>query len=439
SVPGATRDLDYRLRLATRDGSEQLTRDPYQYGPIMGEVDLHLFAQGQHWKIYEKFGAHLRTIGDEAGVYFAVWAPNAQRVSVVGDFNGWDGRVNPMRRLLGSGVWELFLPGVKEGAHYKFEIRTQTGALLLKSDPFAFFNQHGISTSSLIYNLERYKWSDAKWMESRRTKDWPKSPLSIYEVHLGSWRRRVDEGNRHLSYLEFAETLLPYVLEMGYTHIELLPIAEHPFEGSWGYQVTNYYAPTSRFGTPDELRHFNEVCYERFPGIITIAEESTDWPGVSRPTYLGGLGFGFKWNMGWMHDFLQYMSLDPIYRRYHHGNITFSLLYAFSENFVLVLSHDEVVYGKRSLLSKMPGDAWQKFANVRMFLAWMYGHPGKKLLFMGAEFGQLNEWNHDTSLDWNLAELPRHDGLRRLVQHLNYTYKSEPALWDQDDSYAGFD
>jgi 1,4-alpha-glucan branching enzyme len=560
SVPGAMRDLDYHLRLTTRDGSEQLTRDPYQYGPIMGEVDLHLFAEGQHWKIYEKFGAHLRTVGGEAGVYFAVWAPNAQRVSVVGDFNGWDGRVNPMRKLLDSGVWELFLPGVKEGAHYKFEIRTQTGALLLKSDPFAFFNQHGVSTSSLIYNLERYKWSDAEWMESRRTKDWPKSPVSIYEVHLGSWRRHVDEGNRHLSYLEFSQTLLPYVLEMGYTHIELLPVAEHPFEGSWGYQVTNYYAPTSRFGTPDELRHFidachqagigvimdwvpahfpkdahalaefdgtdlyehmdprqgeqqdwgtlifnfgrnevrnflignalfwldkyhidglrvdavasmlyldysrkpgqwipnvyggrenldaiyflkrfNEVCYERFPGIMTIAEESTAWPGVSRPTYLGGLGFGFKWNMGWMHDFLQYMSIDPIYRRYHHGNITFSLLYAFQENFILVLSHDEVVYGKRSLLSKMPGDEWQKFANLRMFLAWMYGHPGKKLLFMGGEFGQRNEWNHDTSLDWQLVDLPRHDGLRRLVQHLNYIYKSEPALWQLDDTYEGFD
>src|SRR5436190_1432200 len=560
TVRNATRDLPYHLRVTAWDGSHYLTRDPYQYGPIMGEVDLHLFTEGQHWKIYDKFGAHVRTIGDTAGVYFAVWAPNAQRVSVVGDFNGWDGRVNPMRKLVGSGVWELFLPGITEGAHYKFEIRTQPGATLLKSDPFAFFNQHGISTSSLIYNLERYKWNDAQWMESRRTRNWPKSPISIYEVHLGSWRRVAEEGNRFISYLELAETLLPYVLEMGFTHIELLPVAEHPFEGSWGYQVTNYYAPTSRFGNPDELRHFidachqagigvimewlpahcprdaravaefdgtdlyehldprqgehqdwgtlifnfgrsevrnflignalfwldqyhidglrvdavasmlyldysrkpgqwipnvyggrenldaiyflkrfNEVCYERFPGIITIAEESTDWPGVSRPTYLGGLGFGFKWNMGWMHDFLQYMSLDPIYRRYHHGNITFSLLYAFSENFILVLSHDEVVYGKRSLLSKMPGDEWQKFANVRMFLAWMYGHPGKKLLFMGAEFGQLNEWNHDTSLDWSLTELPRHDGLRRLVQHLNYTYKNEPALWDQDDSYAGFD
>jgi 1,4-alpha-glucan branching enzyme len=559
TVPGARRDLDYHLRLTAWDGSESLTRDPYQYGPIMGEVDQHLFGEGQHWQIYEKFGAHLRTIGDAAGVYFAVWAPNAQRVSVVGDFNGWDGRVNPMRKLVGSGVWELFLPGVREGAHYKFEIRTQTGALLLKSDPFAFFNQHGLSTSSLIYNLERYQWSDAEWMEARRSRDWSKSPISIYEVHLGSWRRHADEG-RQFSYLELAETLVRYVLEMGYTHIELLPIAEHPFEGSWGYQVTNYYAPTSRFGTPDEFRHFvdachragigvimdwvpahfpkdayalaefdgtdlyehmdprqgehqdwgtlifnygrpevrnflignalfwldkyhidglrvdavasmlyldysrqpgqwipnvyggrenldaiyflkrfNEVCYERFPGIMTIAEESTAWPGVTRPTYLGGMGFGFKWNMGWMHDFLQYMSLDPIYRRFHHGNITFSLLYAFQENFILVLSHDEVVYGKRSLLSKMPGDEWQKFANLRMFLAWMYGHPGKKLLFMGSEFGQLNEWNHDVGLDWHLAQLPRHDGVRRLAQHLNYVYKSEPALWQLDDTYEGFD
>jgi 1,4-alpha-glucan branching enzyme len=560
TVRDATRDLPYHIRVTAWDGSHYLTRDPYQYGPIMGEVDLHLFAEGQHWKIYDKFGAHARTIGDANGVYFAVWAPNAQRVSVVGDFNEWDGRVNPMRRLIGSGAWELFLPGIKQGAHYKFEIRTQNGARLLKSDPFAFFNQHGKSTASMVYDLERYTWNDGAWMESRRTRNWPGSPVSIYEVHIGSWRRKAEEGNRQLSYLELAETLLPYVLEMGYTHIELLPIAEHPFEGSWGYQVTNYYAPTSRFGTPDEFRHFvdkchqagigvimdwvpahfpkdahalaefdgtdlyehmdprqgehqdwgtlifnygrnevrnflignalfwldkyhidglrvdavasmlyldysrkpgqwipnvyggrenldavyflkrfNEVCYERFPGIMTIAEESTAWPGVSRPTYLGGLGFGFKWNMGWMHDFLQYVALDPIFRRFHHGNITFSLLYAFQENFILVLSHDEVVYGKRSLLSKMPGDEWQKFANLRMFLAWMYGHPGKKLLFMGSEFGQWNEWNHDASLDWQLVNLPRHDGLRRLVQHLNYIYKSEPALWQLDDSYDGFD
>lgn len=560
TVPKGTRELVYQLRLTQWDGSQRTTGDPYRYGPIMGEVDLHLFGEGQHWKIYEKFGAQLRSLGNEAGVYFAVWAPNAQRVSVVGDFNNWDGRVHPMRKLLGAGVWELFVPDVGEGAHYKFEVRTPAGALFLKSDPFAFFSQHGTSTASLVFNLERYQWSDGQWMESRRGKNWPQSPISIYEVHLGSWRRKTEEQNRQLSYLEFAETLLPYVLEMGYTHIELLPIAEHPFEGSWGYQVTNYYAPTSRFGNPDELRHFidkchqagigvimdwvpahfpkdahalaefdgtdlyehmdprqgeqqdwgtlifnfgrnevrnflignalfwldkyhidglrvdavasmlyldysrkpgqwipnvfggrenldaiyflkrfNEICYEKFPGIMTIAEESTAWPGVSRPTYLGGLGFGFKWNMGWMHDFLEYMSLDPIFRRFHHGNITFSLLYAFHENFILVLSHDEVVYGKRSLLSKMPGDEWQKFANLRMFYAWMYGQPGKKLLFMGGEFGQWNEWNHNTGLDWQLVALPLNDGLRRLVQHLNYLYKSEPALWQQDDTYKGFE
>ena len=558
TVPGAERDVPYHFRIVKLDGSEELTRDAYQYGPIMGDVDLHLFSEGQHWKIYEKIGAHLRTIGDATGAYFAVWAPNAQRVSVVGDFNDWDGRVNPMRKLVSAGVWELFLPGIKQGTHYKFEIRTQTGAVLLKSDPFAFFNQHGKSTASLVYDLERYTWNDDEWMEARQKKNWPQSPISIYEVHVGSWRRQ--EGNRQLTYLELADTLLPYVLEMGYTHIELLPVAEHPFEGSWGYQVTNYYAPTSRFGPPDDFRHFidkchqagigvildwvpahfpkdahalaefdgtdlyehmdprqgeqqdwgtlifnfgrnevrnflignalfwldkyhidglrvdavasmlyldysrkpgqwlpnvyggrenleaiyflkrfNEVCYEQFPGIITIAEESTAWPGVTRPTYLGGLGFGFKWNMGWMHDFLHYMSIDPIYRRFHQSNITFSLLYAFQENFILVLSHDEIVYGKRSLLWKMPGDDWQKFANLRMFLAWMYGHPGKKLLFMGGEFGQRNEWNHDTQLDWQLLELPRHDGLRRLVQHLNYVYKSEPALWQLDDTYDGFD
>ena len=266
TVPGAERDVPYHLRIVKLDGSEELTRDAYQYGPIMGDVDLHLFSEGQHWKIYEKFGAHLRTIGDATGVYFAVWAPNAQRVSVVGDFNDWDGRVNPMRKLLSAGVWEFFLPGIKQGAHYKFEIRTQTGAVLLKSDPFAFFNQHGKSTASLVYDLERYTWSDAEWMEARQKKNWPQSPISIYEVHLGSWRRK--EGNRQLTYLELADTLLPYVLEMGYTHIELLPVAEHPFEGSWGYQVTNYYAPTSRFGPPDDFRHFIDKCHQAGIGVI---------------------------------------------------------------------------------------------------------------------------------------------------------------------------
>src|ERR1700674_3645141 len=559
-LPGVKRDADYRIHLTRWDGSPATVRDPYAYGIIMGDVDLHLFSEGNHLQIYEKFGAHLRKVGDAFGVYFAVWAPNAQRGSVVGDFNGWDGRVNPMRRLLGSGVWELFLPDVGEGAHYKFEIRTPRGALLLKADPFAFFNQHSKDTSSLVYNLERYQWSDQKWMEARPPRVLPTSPISIYEVHLGSWKRKTEEGNRPLSYLELSETLLSYVVEMGYTHIELMPIAEHPFEGSWGYQVTNYYAPTSRFGTPDEFRHFvdkfhqagigvimdwvpahfpkdahglaefdgtdlyehadprqgehqdwgtlifnfgrnevrnflignalfwlekyhidglrvdavasmlyldysrkagewipnafggrenleavfflkrfNEVCYERFPGIMTIAEESTAWPGVSRPTYLGGLGFGFKWNMGWMHDFLAYMSHEPIHRRYHQGEATFSLVYAFQEHFVLVLSHDEVVHGKGSLLNKMPGDPWQKFANLRMFYAWMYAHPGKKLLFMGGEIGQWQEWNHDQSIDWHLLQYPLHDGLRRLVQHLNFLYKSEPAFSEDDDSYAGFE
>jgi 1,4-alpha-glucan branching enzyme len=559
-LPGVKRNVRYQLHLTGWDDSTAVVHDPYAYGPIMGDIDLHLFSEGNHLEIYEKFGAHLHTVGGVDGVYFAVWAPNAQRVSVVGDFNGWDGRTNPMRRLLGSGVWELFLPGVGEGVHYKFEIRTPSGVLLLKSDPFALFNQHGVQTSSLVYNLDRYQWNDSEWMEARPARKLHTSPISIYEVHLGSWRRNAEEGNRSLSYLELAETLLSYVVEMGYTHIELMPVAEHPFEGSWGYQVTNYYAPTSRFGTPDEFRHFvdrfhqagigvimdwvpahfpkdahglaefdgtdlyehldprqgehqdwgtlifnlgrnevrnflignglfwldkyhidglrvdavasmlyldysrkagewvpnafggrenlesvfflkrfNEVCYERFPGITTIAEESTAWPGVTRPTHLGGLGFGFKWNMGWMHDFLHYMALDPIFRRFHHNSITFSLMYAFQEHFVLVLSHDEVVHGKRSLLNKMPGDEWQQFANLRMFYAWMYGQPGKKLLFMGGEFGQRREWNHDGELDWELLGLPRHDGLRRLVQHLNYVYKTEPALWELDHTHEGFE
>jgi len=559
-LPGMNRGVAYQLHLTGWDGSTATVHDPYSYGAIMGDVDLHLFSEGNHLQIYEKFGAHRRAIGGVEGVYFAVWAPNAQRVSVVGDFNGWDGRTNPMRRLLGSGVWEIFVPEVGEGAHYKFELRTPGGALLLKADPFALFNQHGVQTSSLVYDLDRYQWNDAAWMEARAQRELHTSPVSVYEVHLGSWKRKVEEANRQLSYLELAETLLPYVLEMGYTHVELMPVAEHPFEGSWGYQITNYFAPTSRFGTPDEFRHFvdkfhqagigvimdwvpahfpkdahglaefdgtdlyehadprqgehqdwgtlifnfgrnevrnflignalfwldkyhidglrvdavasmlyldysrkagewvpnalggrenleavfflkrvNEVCYERFPGIMTIAEESTAWPGVSRPTHLGGLGFGFKWNMGWMHDFLHYMALDPIFRRFHHNNITFSLMYAFQEHFVLVLSHDEVVHGKGSLINKMPGDEWQQFANLRMFYAWMYAHPGKKLLFMGGEFGQRREWNHDRQLDWELLEEPRHDGLRRLVQHLNHVYKTEPALWDLDDSHEGFE
>ena len=559
-LEGVDERFDYVLDFIGHDGHAWTEHDPYAVGILLGQLDLHLFAEGQHWQLYEKLGAHLTEAGGVRGTAFHVWAPNALRVSVVGEFNGWDGRRNPMRKLLGCGVWEIFLPGVGEGAHYKFEVKGAHGAIVLKSDPFAFFGQHGTATSSLVFDLKRYAWNDANWLKARRTKEWHREPMSIYEVHLGSWQRKADEGNRFLSYRELADTLLPYVLEMGYTHLELMPVAEHPFEGSWGYQVTGYFAPTSRFGNPDEFRYFvdrchqagigvildwvpghfpkdahglaefdgtdlyehadprlgehmdwgtlifnfgrnevrnflianalfwldeyhidglrvdavasmlyldysrkagewipnqyggrenldaiyflkrfNEVCYERFPGIVTIAEESTAWPGVSRPTYLGGLGFGLKWNMGWMHDFLTYMQKDPLYRRFHQGDITFSLIYAFHEHFVLVLSHDEVVHGKGALLDKMPGDVWQKFANLRMFYAWMYAHPGKKLLFMGGEFGQWREWNHDQSLDWHLCERPEHEGLKRLVQHLNWVYQNEPALFDQDDSYAGFE
>ncbi len=559
-VKDADEPFRYTLHFTSHDGTRWSERDPYSFGTLLGEFDLHLFAEGNHQLLHEKMGAHLQTVDGVQGTSFHVWAPNAKRVSVVGDFNQWDGRVHPMRKLLPCGVWEIFLPGVGEGAHYKFEIKQSHGAIALKSDPFAFFAQHGTSTASLVFDLSRYRWQDEAWMDKRAKTAWHKAPVSIYEVHLGSWQRSSEDGGRFLSYRELAETLLPYVVEMGYTHLELLPIAEHPFEGSWGYQVTGYFAPTSRFGNPDDFRHFvdrchqagigvildwvpghfpkdafglaefdgtrlyehadprqgehrewgtlvfnygrnevrnflisnalfwleqyhidglrvdavasmlyldysrsegdwvpnihggrenleaihflktfNETVYARCPGVMTIAEESTAWPGVSRPTYLGGLGFGLKWNMGWMHDFLGYMQKDPVYRRFHQGDITFSLIYAFHEHFVLVLSHDEVVHGKGSLLDKMPGDHWQKFANLRMFYAWMYAHPGKKLLFMGGEFGQWREWNHDQSLDWHLTQLPEHDGLRRLVQHLNHLYKNEPALFDQDDSYAGFE
>ena len=552
--------FSYYLKAVNSQGGAWIAEDPYAFGPILGDLDIHLFSEGSHERLYERLGAHCGTYFGLRGTTFSVWAPNAQRVSVVGDFNHWDGRVNPMRKQLGIGVWEIFLPNVLEGAHYKFEIQTSTGSLVLKTDPFAFFAQHGHQTASLVFDLGRYRWQDEAWMTARREKNWQREPVSIYEVHLGSWARIPEEGNRWLSYLEFSGRLLDYVVEMGYTHIELMPVAEHPFDGSWGYQVTNYFAPTSRFGNPDEFRHFvdqchqrgigvlldwvpghfpkdahglarfdgtclyehadprigehtewgtlifnygrnevrnflianavfwfdqyhidglrvdavasmlyldysrepgqwipncfggrenldaihflkraNEVCYGLFPGIMMIAEESTAWPSVSRPTYLGGLGFGFKWNMGWMHDFLNYMSLDPVHRRFHQGDITFSLLYAFHEHFVLVLSHDEVVHGKRSLLDKMPGDHWQKFANLRLFFAWMFAHPGKKLIFQGGDIGQWKEWNHNQSVDWHLLEHGAHDGLRRLVQHLNWLYKNESAYYELDDTYEGFE
>lgn len=559
-LPDKEEPFDYLLEIAEPDGVTRLSKDPYAFGPVLGEMDVYLFNEGTHYDIYRKLGAHLLKHDGVEGVHFAVWAPSAQRVSVVGDWNHWDGRVHTMRKLIPSGVWEIFIPGVREREHYKFEIRGPHGDVFLKTDPFAFYAQHGTQTSCMVYDLERYRWDDAEWMEARAARDPYRSPMSIYEVHLGSWQRVVEDGNRPMSYLELADRLLPYVKEMGFTHIELLPVMEHPFDGSWGYQVVNFYAPSSRFGPPDDFRHFvdrchqegigvildwvpghfpkdahglahydgsclyeyedprlgehkdwgtlifnyarnevrnflignalfwmdeyhidglrvdavasmlyldysrqpgewvpnvfggrenleaiaflkrfNEVCYEKHPGIVTIAEESTAWPGVSRPTYLGGLGFGFKWNMGWMNDSLRYISKEPIHRRYHQGEITFSMLYAFHEHFVLVLSHDEVVHGKGSMLNKMPGDAWQKFANLRMFLAWMWAHPGKKLIFQGIEFGQWEEWKHDQSLAWHLNGFHFHDGLRRLVQHLNWLYVNEPAFYSLDDSYEGYE
>ena len=552
--------MSYTLDLTGHDGRQWRERDAYSFGPVLGEMDIYLFNEGTHYDVHKVLGAHVKLIDDVPGVHFSVWAPSAQRVSVVGDFNNWDGRVHQMRKLLPSGIWEIFLPGVHEGAHYKFEIRSAHGEVSLKTDPYAFFAQHGLETGCMVFDLGRYTWNDAEWMNRRSKVDSYNSPMSIYEVHIGSWQRIPEEGNRLLSYLELGDRLIPYVKEMGFTHIELMPVMEHPFDGSWGYQVVNYYAPTSRFGNPDEFRNFvdrchqegigvildwvpghfpkdahglarydgsclyehedprlgehqdwgtlifnygrnevknflignalfwleeyhidglrvdavasmlyldysrkagewipncfggrenleaisflkrcNEVCYERHPNVALIAEESTAWPGVSKPTYTGGLGFGFKWNMGWMNDSLRYISKDPIHRKFHQGEITFSMLYAFQEHFILVLSHDEVVHGKGSLINKMPGDDWQKFANCRMFLAWMWAHPGKKLIFQGIEFGQFSEWKHDASLDWHLTEQHLNGGLRRLLQHLNWLYTHEPAFFELDDSYEGYE
>ena len=519
------------------------------------DQDIYFFREGTHQRLWEVLGAHLTP----EGCHFSVWAPNARDVSVVGDWNGWDGRVHPMQMRGESGVWELFVPGVKENAHYKFELHDQHGHLRVKSDPMAVYGQHGEATASLTFDLKRYRWSDGEWMQRRSQVDLYHSPMSIYEVHPGSWKRNMNDGGRWLSYRELADDLIPYVKGLGFTHIELMGIAEHPFDGSWGYQVTGYYAPTSRFGNPDEFREFvdrchqnglgvildwvpghfpkddhglakfdgsalyehadprqgehmdwgtlifnygrtevknflvanalywldqfhidglrvdavasmlyldysrnagewvpnylggrenldaiafmrelNSVCYANHPGTTIIAEESTAWGGVSRPVSTGGLGFGFKWNMGWMNDSLRYMQKEPVYRKYHHGEASFSMIYAYDENFILVLSHDEVVHGKGSLINKMPGDRWQKFANLRMFLAWMWMHPGKKLLFMGGEFGQWNEWKHDASLDWHLFLGEEHSGLQRLVKDLNHLYTGRQALHAWDHEAGGF-
>jgi len=558
-LTGNVSDFAYRFRVH-EGGAARDVIDPYQYDQVLSDYDLHLFAEGTHHRAWDKLGSHVMTIGEVTGVHFAVWAPNAQRVSVIGDFNGWDGRPHPMRKLLPSGVWELFIPELTPGACYKFEVRTHAGQLIEKADPYARFFEVPPRSASVIWEDGDYEWGDTDWMRDRPAAgSWHDRPVSTYEVHLGSWRRVPGESHRYLSYRELAETLVPYVREMGYTHIELLPVMEHPFSGSWGYQVLGFFAPTSRFGTPDDFRYFVDACHRhslgvildwvpghfpkdrhglaefdgtalyehadprkgehrdwgtlifnygrnevrsfllssalywleefhvdglrvdavasmlyldysrphgewipnqyggrenleavsflqqlntvthgRVPGSITVAEESTAWPAVSRPTYVGGLGFTFKWNMGWMHDMLEYIEQNPIHRRWHHEKITFSMLYSFTENFVLPFSHDEVVHGKRSMLDKMPGDLWQKFATLRALYGYMFGHPGKKLMFMGCEFGQWREWNSEESLDWHLTDDPMHAGLRRWVQDLNRTYQQEPSLHEVDFEHSGF-
>jgi 1,4-alpha-glucan branching enzyme len=556
TVPG-TEVPDYRVAVSypADDGGgplpEILTDDPYRFLPSLGEMDLHLIAEGRHENLWQVLGAHVRHYETVSGTAFAVWAPNARGVRVIGDFNHWDGRGHPMRSLGVAGVWELFVPDVGDGARYKFDVCGPDGQWHRKADPMAQLAESPPATASVVYTSD-YTWGDADWLATRARSQQVSEPVSIYEVHLGSWRPG-------LSYTELADELTKYVTGLGFTHVEFLPVAEHPFGGSWGYQVTSYYAPTARFGTPDEFRylvdrlhqagigvildwvpaHFprddwalarfdgtplyehqdprrgehpdwgtlvfdygrnevrnflvanavywleefhadglrvdavasmlyldysrregewapnaqggrentdavsflqevNTICYRRVPGIMTIAEESTAWPGVSRPVHLGGLGFGFKWNLGWMHDTLSYMSLDPVYRQYHHNEITFSLMYAFSENFVLPLSHDEVVHGKGSLVGKMPGDEWNRFAGLRALLAYMWAHPGKQLLFMGSEFGQGNEWSAERGLDWWMLEYEVHGAVRRLVGDLNQAYRGTPALWAQDNSPAGF-
>jgi 1,4-alpha-glucan branching enzyme len=527
---------------------------------LLTDDDLYLFNEGSHFGLYEKLGAHQMTVGGKEGTYFAVWAPDAKQVSVAGDFNDWDKESHPLRPKGQSGIWEGFIPGVGEGTLYKYHIASRYGAYRVdKADPFAFYSEVPPKTASVVWDLG-YTWGDQEWMESRGRHNALGAPIAIYEVHLGSWMRVPEEGNRSLSYRELALRLADHVKRMGFTHVEFLPIMEHPFFGSWGYQSTGYFAPTSRQGTPQDfmylvdhlhqqgigvildwvpshfptdehgpgffdgthlyehaypqkglhpdwdsfifnygrsevqsflassalfwldtyhadglrvdavasmlyldysrkagewmpnkyggrenleaiafLRRLNEEVYRRHPDVQTIAEESTAWPMVSRPTYAGGLGFGLKWDMGWMHDTLQYVGRDPVHRRYHHSELTFRMIYAFHENFVLPLSHDEMVHGKGSLLGKMPNDDWQKFANLRLLLAYMYAQPGKKLLFMGGEFGQWQEWHHDESLEWHLAQYDRHAGLQRLVEDLNRVYRAEPALHELDCDPAGFE
>ncbi len=564
-LPRRAKPPEYELAVTRHDGSSARMLDPYSFAPIMSEQSRYLFNEGNNQKIYEDLGAHCRTIDGVDGVHFAVWAPNAKRVSVVGSFNDWDGRVHQMRLLGSSGVWELFIPGLSEGAVYKYEIKKrENDHIILKTDPYGYLQEPFPYHGTVVCNLDTFEWTDQSWMERRRDGEMLNVPMSIYEVHLGSWRKAGPaEDSDYLSYYDLAHQLADYVSAMGYTHIELMPVQEHPYVPSWGYQVSGFYAPNHRFGDPagfqyfvnhmhergigviidwvpghfpkdsfslahfdgthlyehqdpregvhedwgtlifnfgrHEVRNFltanalfwldkfhvdglrvdavasmlyrnysrqegawipnkyggvenleaveflqsmNHLVHQKYPGAVTIAEESTAWPMVSRPTHLGGLGFTFKWNMGWMNDILTYFSKDPIYRKYHHNQITFGIWYAFTENFVLVLSHDEVVHGKGSLLNKMPGDPWQKFANLRSLFGFMFGHPGKKLMFMGGEFGMHNEWFSLRSIDWHVLESDddryHHQTLMRLVRDLAHFYRSETALWERDFDNGGF-
>src|SRR5258706_6213976 len=559
---GTTKDANrvyaFDLVITDQAGKVRRTRDPYSFLPTLGEADLYLFGKGDERRIYDKLGSQLRTIDGVPGVSFAVWAPNAQRISVVGDFNGWDGRCHMMRSLGPSGVWEIFVPGVGEGAHYKYEVRSLQGNIGLKTDPYGFFFETPPKNAAIVWNTQKFSWKDEKWLGQRKQRDVLRSPLSIYEVHPGSWRKN-SKGDS-LSYREMAAPLVQYMKQMGFTHVEFMPVSEHAFYPSWGYQVTGFYAPTSRYGTPDDfqflvdtlheagigviidwvpahfprddwalagfdgtalyehedprkgahqdwgtlifnfgrhevcnfltanalfwcdrfhidglrvdavasmlyldysrkegewipnqyggrenleaidfMRKFNHITHTEFPGVMTIAEESTAWPLVTRPPYLGGLGFSFKWNMGWMHDTLNYFSFDPIYRRFHQNDLTFAMLYHHHENFILPISHDEVVHGKGSLLARMPGDDWQRFANLRTLLGYQWLFPGKILLFMGCEFGQSMEWNANGQLDWWLLEAgPYHRAVQRFVEDLNKLYLAEPGLWQSDFDLHGF-
>lgn len=547
----------YQLEYTDADGNTWRGYDPYSFSPTLSEFDRHLFGAGTHYEIYEKMGGRLMTHEGARGAAFSVWAPNAKAVSVIGDFNNWDARRSPMRRLGESGIWELFLPAAAEGDKYKFHVTQCDGRVVDKTDPYGVYAEVRPNNASVLYPLKRYKWKDRRWMTARRKYDFRTAPMNIYEVHLGSWKRA--EGDRFLTYTELAEQLIPYVKEMGYTHIEMLPVEEHPFDGSWGYQVTGYYAPTSRYGSPDEfkqfvdachqngisvildwvpahfpkddfalarfdgtalyehqdprlgehiqwgtyifnygrkevanfllanalywmdifhidglrvdavasllrldfckeegqwlpnvyggsenleaiefLKHMNSVIAEREPGALMIAEDSTAWPGVTKKVDEGGLGFSLKWNMGWMNDFLSYIKLDPIYRKYHQNKLTFGMAYHYAENFVLVLSHDEVVHTKSSMIGKMPGDVWQSFANLRLSYGFMMGHPGKKLLFMGGEFAQYSEWSEARSLDWHLLQYADHQEMQAYVKELNHLYTEEPAFWAEDFDPNGF-